>query len=64
MSTLGIDSTTASAMIAAIGNAHDFKNGRQPASWLGLVPKQHSTGGKSRLDSITKADATAIPANE
>jgi transposase len=55
MSTPGIGPTTASALIAAIGNAHDFKNGRQLAAWLGLVPRQYSTGGKPRLGGITKA---------
>lgn len=55
MSMPGIGPTTASALVASIGNAHDFKNGRQLAAWLGLVPSQFSTGGKSRLGSITKA---------
>ena len=51
----GIGSTTASALVATIGNARDFKNGRQLAAWLGLVPGQYSSGGKTRLGSITKA---------
>ena len=34
------------------GNAHDFNNGRQLVAWLGLVPSQYSTGGKSRLGII------------
>lgn len=55
MSTPGIGPTTASALVASIGNAHDFKNGRQLSAWLGLVPSQYSTGGKPRLGSITKA---------
>ena len=55
MGTPGIGPVTASALVAAVGNAHDFKNGRQLAAWLGLVPKQHSTGGKAKLGSITKA---------
>jgi transposase len=41
----GIGSTTASAMVSTIGNARDFKNGRQLAAWLGLVPGQYSSGG-------------------
>ena len=45
---------TASALVATVGNAHDFKNGRQFAAWLGLVPRQYSTGGKTRLGHITK----------
>ena len=55
MTTPGIGPITASALVAAIGNAHDFKNGRQLAAWLGLVPRQYSTGGKPRLGGITKA---------
>jgi transposase len=42
----GIGPTTASALVASIGNAHDFKNGRQLATWLGLTPSQYSSGGK------------------
>lgn len=55
MRTPGIGPITASALVATVGNAHDFKNGRQLAAWLGLVPRQHSTGGKPRLGGITKA---------
>lgn len=51
----GIGPTTASALLAAIGNGHDFANGRQVAAWLGLVPGQYSSGGKNRLGRITKA---------
>ncbi len=51
----GIGPVTASALLASIGNGHDFKNGRQLAAWLGLVPGQHSSGGKNRLGRITKA---------
>ncbi len=51
----GIGATTASALLASIGNGHDFKNGRQLAAWLGLVPGQYSSGGKARLGRITKA---------
>lgn len=46
--------TTASALVATIGNGRDFKNGRQFAAWLGLTPRQYSTGGKSRLGRISK----------
>lgn len=55
MTAPGIGPLTASALVASIGNAHEFKNGRQLAAWLGLVPGQYSTGGKVRLGSITKA---------
>jgi transposase len=51
----GVGSITASAMVAMIGKGHDFKNGRQLAAWLGLVPGQYSSGGKARLGHITKA---------
>jgi transposase len=47
--------TTASALVSTIGDARDFKNGRQLAAWLGLVPGQYSSGGKTRLGGITKA---------
>ena len=42
------------AMVAAIGNGAAFRNGRDFAAWLGLVPRQHSTGGKPRLFGISK----------
>jgi transposase len=50
----GVGEITASAVVASVGNASDFKNGRQFAAWLGLVPKQYSTGGKTVLGRITK----------
>jgi transposase len=49
----GVGPLTADAMVASIGNARDFKNGRQLAAWLGLVPTQHSSGGHARLGTIT-----------
>ena len=51
----GIGDKTASALMASIGSAHDFKCGKQLAAWLGLVPSQYSSGGKQRLGRITKA---------
>ena len=51
----GIGPITASALLASLGNGHDFKNGRQVAAWIGLTPGQHSSGGKARLGHITKA---------
>ena len=51
----GIGETTATAMLAMVGNGHEFKSGRQFAAWLGLVPSQYSSGGKARLGRITKA---------
>jgi transposase len=50
----GIGPITASALVVTIGNGHDFKNGRQFGAWLGLVPRQYSSGGKTRLGHITK----------
>ena len=50
----GIGPVTATALIAAIGDITQFKNGRQLAAWLGLVPREHSTGGKPRLLGISK----------
>lgn len=51
----GVGPTTATAMLAMIGNGHEFGCGRQFAAWLGLVPGQYSSGGKTRLGRITKA---------
>jgi transposase len=45
---------TATAIISAIGNGKQFKCGRDLAAWLGLTPKQHSSGGKERLLGISK----------
>lgn len=50
----GIGPLTATALYAAAGDARVFKNGRQFAAWLGLVPRQHSSGGKPRLLGISK----------
>jgi transposase len=50
----GIGPLVASATVAAIGNGAAFRKGREFAAWLGLVPRQHSTGGKTRLLGISK----------
>ncbi len=50
----GIGLITATALIASIGNASCFENGRQLSAWLGLVPRQHSSGGKDKLLGISK----------
>jgi len=50
----GLGELTATALVAAVSDAAQFKNGRQFAAWLGLVPRQHSTGGKPRLLGISK----------
>jgi len=50
----GIGPLTASALVTSIGDVRTFKSGRQVASWLGLVPRQHSSGGKQMLLGISK----------
>ena len=55
MQLTGVGETTSTALVAMVGNASDFDNGRQLAAWLGLVPAQYSSGGKTRLGRITKA---------
>lgn len=50
----GIGRLTASALVATVGDAKAFRSGRQFSAWLGLVPKQHSTGGKTNLQGISK----------
>lgn len=50
----GIGPLVATAIVAAIGNGAAIHKGREFASWLGLVPRQHSTGGKARLFGISK----------
>ena len=50
----GVGPLIATAVVAAISNGHAFANGRQFSAWLGLVPRQNSSGGKSRLLGISK----------
>lgn len=50
----GIGPLTATALVAALSDGKAFQNGRQFAAWLGLVPRQHSSGGKPRLLGISK----------
>jgi len=50
----GIGPIVATALVAEIGDWKAFSSGRSLAAWIGLVPKQHTTGGKDRLGSITK----------
>lgn len=50
----GVGTLTASAMVASIADAKVFKNGRELSAWLGLVPKQHSSGNTVRLSGISK----------
>ena len=50
----GVGPTSADAAVATVGDARAFRNGRQFAAWLGLTPRQFSSGGKTRLGSITR----------
>lgn len=50
----GIGPLTATALVASVGDARTFSSGRQFAAWLGLVPKQYSSGGTTRLGRITR----------
>lgn len=50
----GIGPISASAVLASVGDAKQFKSGRDFAAWLGIVPNQHSSGGKNRLGGISK----------
>jgi len=54
MTVPGVGAVTATAIVASVGDAGVFSNGRQFAAWLGLVPRQYTTGGKTRLGRITK----------
>ena len=56
----GIGVITATIIKAAAGDGSNFKNGRHFAAWLGLVPRQHSTGGRDRLGGISKRGDTYI----
>ncbi len=50
----GIGPITASALVASVTDPSNFKSGRELAAWIGLVPRQNSTGGKERLGRISK----------
>jgi transposase len=50
----GIGPLIATAIVAAIGNGAAFRKGREFAAWMGLVPKQYSTGGRAKLSGISK----------
>ena len=51
----GVGPLIATALVASVPDPHAFKSGRDLAAWIGLVPKQNSTGGKERLGHISKA---------
>jgi transposase len=50
----GVGPVVASAVVSSIGDGRQFKSGREFAAWLGIVPGQHSSGGKSKLGGISK----------
>ena len=56
----GVGPLTATAIVGAIGDAKQFSNGRHLAAWLGLVPRQYSSGGKARLQGISKRGDTYL----
>jgi transposase len=56
----GIGPITATALVASVGDAKSFTNGRQLAAWLGLVPRQNSSGGKNVLLGISKRGDTYL----
>lgn len=56
----GIGPITASALVASLGDARNFDGGRQVAAWLGLVPRQHSSGGKQNLLGMSKRGDTYL----
>jgi transposase len=56
----GIGPLTATALVASIADANCFRNGRELAAWLGLVPRQHSSGGRPMLLGISKRGNTYL----
>jgi transposase len=57
---IGIGPVGASAAVATVGDFKQFKNGAQFGAWIGLTPRQHSSGGKSKLGGITKRGDTYL----
>jgi len=56
----GVGPMVATTLVAAVANAKAFKSGREMSAWLGLVPRQHSTGGKPKLLGISKRGDTYL----
>jgi transposase len=56
----GVGPLVSTATVAAIGNGAAFRKGREFAAWLGLIPRQHSTGGKARLLGISKRGSSYL----
>lgn len=57
---LGIGPVTASAVVATVSDFKQFRSGVQFGAWMGLVPRQHSSGGKNNLGGITKRGDTYL----
>jgi transposase len=57
---MGVGPVTASAAVVTVGDFRQFKNGAQFGAWIGLTPRQHSSGGKSQLGGITKRGDTYL----
>jgi transposase len=57
---LGVGPVTASAVVATVGDFKQFKSGAQFGAWIGLTPRQHSSGGKNHLGGITKRGDTYL----
>jgi transposase len=57
---MGIGPVTASAVVATVGQFGQFRHGAQFGAWIGLVPRQHSSGGKNTLGGITKRGDTYL----
>src|SRR5438132_7748532 len=60
MAVPGVGPISATALVAAVGNGGAFSKGRDLAAWLGLVRRQHSTGGASRLLGVSKRGNTYL----
>ncbi len=56
----GVGPLVATALIASVGSGKQFKRGRELSAWLGLVPREHSTGGKQRLLGISKRGSSYL----
>jgi transposase len=56
----GVGVQTATLLLTVAGRPQDFKNGRQFSAYLGLVPRQHSTGGKQRMYGVSKRGASEV----
>ncbi len=59
----GVGPLVATALVAAVGNGRQFRKARELSSWLGLVPREHSTGGKQRLLGISKRGSCYLNLN-